>query len=95
MAHEAGEKSSSVLLLRVLAAADYFTDDPGLMVNPPAVLVDLILDPFIYNVLPRSLVPTSGYIVIVAICTWFVARWVASYLGSVARSQDSEKKHQQ
>lgn len=91
---ETGERSSSALLLRVLAAADYFTDNAGLMVDPPPVLVDLILDPFIYNVLPRSLVPTVGYIVVVAMCTWFVARWTASYLGSIARSQDSGKKHQ-
>jgi hypothetical protein len=91
---ETGERSSSVLLLRVLAAADYFTDNAELMMNPPPVLVDLILDPFIYNVLPRSLLPTSGYIVVVATVTWIVARWTASYLGSITRPQDPAKKQQ-
>lgn len=91
---EAGKGSSSVLLLRILAAADYFTDDADLMLDPPPVLVDLILDPFLYNVLPRSLISTSGYIVAVAIVTWFAARWIASYLGTIATSQDSGKKQQ-
>lgn len=78
----------------MLAAADYFTDNAELMMNPPSVLVDLILDPFLLNVLPRSLLPTSGYIVVVAIVTWIVARWTASYLGSITRPQDPAKKQQ-
>ncbi|GFP58296.1 hypothetical protein TASIC1_0010010700 [Trichoderma asperellum] len=61
------ENGSSVLLLRVLAAADYFSHHSSLMKDPPPVLVDLILDPYLYNVLPQSLVPTVCYIVIVSI----------------------------
>lgn len=65
------------------------------MKDPPPVLVDLILDPYLYNVLPQSLVPTVCYIVIVSIVSWFVARWVSNSLVSVASSGDTDqaKKH--
>lgn len=89
-----GEGYSSTLLLRVLAAADYFTDRADLMRDPPPVLVDLILDPFLGNVLPRSLVPTAGYILLVAAVTWFLARRIASALRSFARKQDMDRKNQ-
>ena len=78
------ERAASVLLLHVQAAADYFSHETALMKDPPPVLVDLILDPYLYNVLPRSLVPTVGYITLVAIATWFVARLVTSMLSNVA-----------
>ncbi|PFH60828.1 hypothetical protein XA68_10289 [Ophiocordyceps unilateralis] len=88
------ERKSSVLLLHIRAAADYFTDDEQLMKHPPPVLVDLILDPFLYNVIPLSLVPTAGYLVLVSVITWFLAQWIASSLESVARSPEGHaKKH--
>ncbi|KAM4060046.1 hypothetical protein HRG_002338 [Hirsutella rhossiliensis] len=80
----AQERKASVLFLHVQAAADYFTDDVSLMAHPPPVLVDLILDPFIYNVIPHSLIPTAGYLVLVGVVTWFLARWISSSLQSVA-----------
>lgn len=90
-----GEKKSSVLLLRIIAIADYFTHHTELMSNPPPVLTDITLDPFLYNVLPRSLLPTVAYLVLVAIVTWFVAKWIASFLQSVAgRAQSPQKKNQ-
>ncbi|KAL6892302.1 hypothetical protein GGI43DRAFT_413671 [Trichoderma evansii] len=82
---------SSVLLLRVLAAADYFSHHSSLMKDPPPVLVDLILDPYLYNVLPQSLVPTVGYIVVISIVSWFVARWVSNALVSVASSGNNDQ----
>lgn len=86
---------SSVLLLRVLAAADYFSHHSSLMQDPPPVLVDLILDPYLYNVLPQSLVPTVGYIVVISVVSWFVARWVSNSLVSVAGSGDSDQAKKQ
>ncbi|KAL7926621.1 hypothetical protein ACQKWADRAFT_280885 [Trichoderma austrokoningii] len=83
---------SSVLFLRVLAAADYFSHHSSLMTDPPPVLVDLILDPYIYNVLPQSLVPTVGYIVVISIVSWFVARWISTCLVSAANSGDEQAK---
>jgi hypothetical protein len=88
------ERPVSVLLLEVLATADYFTPNQTLMHNVPPVFVDIILDPYIFNVLPRSLVPTVGYIVVVAILSWFLARSVATWIGQLARAPDQSKKDQ-
>lgn len=68
-----GEHLSSVLLLRIDAAADYFTTDRALMLHPEPVLADVILDPFLLNVLPRTLLPTVGYVVLVAAASWVLA----------------------
>ncbi|RFU75662.1 hypothetical protein TARUN_6555, partial [Trichoderma arundinaceum] len=81
----------SVFLVRVLAAADYVSHHASLMTDPPPVLVDLILDPYLYNVLPQSLVPTVCYLVVVGIVTWFVARWVARSLTSFASTSSDDK----
>lgn len=83
------ERHASVLLVRIIAAADYFTDNAALMRDPPPVLVDLILDPFVYNVIPRSLIPTVGYILAISIITWFVARWSATKLRRMAVPPES------
>ncbi|KAG9257490.1 uncharacterized protein F5Z01DRAFT_671087 [Emericellopsis atlantica] len=89
------EKTSSVLFVRIITAADYYSDYTELMENPPPVLVDLILDPFLFNVLPRSLLPTGGYIICVAIVAWFVASYITSQVKSFAEcSSTMEKKKQ-
>lgn len=89
---EEGERSASVLLLQIKASADYFTDDAALMRDPPPVLVDLILDPYLYNLVPRSLVPTIGFLFLVGLVAWFVARSVASKLQSIAVAGESREK---
>ncbi|KAG6010271.1 hypothetical protein E4U21_007320 [Claviceps maximensis] len=86
---------SSSLLIEIRAAADYFTDDEELMSHPPPVLVDLVLDPFLLNVLPRSLVPTVGYLLLVGVTTWYVARRIASGLQSVVILTESEVKKEE
>ncbi|KAM0245497.1 hypothetical protein ACHAQJ_010540 [Trichoderma viride] len=93
--HPLSQNDSSVLLLRVLAAADYFSHHSSLMNHPPPVLVDLILDPYLYNVLPQSLVPTVCYLVVVGVVSWFVARWVASSLTSIASSGNIDQTKKQ
>jgi hypothetical protein len=72
------ERQASILFLRILAAADYFTTDASLMLNVPPVHVDVILDPFLLNVLPRSLAGTACYIVVVAVVAFFLAGRIAS-----------------
>ncbi|KAL7959966.1 hypothetical protein V8C34DRAFT_277891 [Trichoderma compactum] len=101
--HQIGDQSqkgsspndNSALLLRVLAAADYFSHHSSLMKDPPPVLVDLILDPYVYNVLPQSLVPTVCYLVVVGVVSWFVARWIASSLTAIASSAKSDQTKKQ
>ncbi|KAL2868697.1 uncharacterized protein BJX67DRAFT_34056 [Aspergillus lucknowensis] len=80
--------SDSVLFLRIVAAADYFSLDRALMENVPPVLADIILDPFLGNVFPKSLVPTACWVSVVACLAVFVARWIARELERVMGSVD-------
>lgn len=86
-----GTTDQSLLLLSISSAADYYTTDAALMDSPQPVFVDIILDPFIFNVFPRSLIPTAGYITIVAIGSFFVARFMNRFLSGVAKT-DVQKK---
>jgi hypothetical protein len=61
------------------------------MRDVPPVAVDVILDPFLWNVFPRSLVPTAGWIVVVAIVAGVVARWVVGELGRVIEDARVER----
>lgn len=56
------------------------------MRNPPPVLVDIILDPFLLNILPRSLLPTVGYIVVVTAAAYFAARYAVASLDGIVAS---------
>ncbi|RAH82542.1 hypothetical protein BO86DRAFT_388710 [Aspergillus japonicus CBS 114.51] len=87
--------SDSVLFLRVRAAADYYSTDPELMQSVSPVVVDVILDPYLGNVFPRSLVPTAGWVVVVAGVAVFVGRWVVAELGRVVDSIASEEQEQE
>ncbi|CZR53812.1 uncharacterized protein PAC_03694 [Phialocephala subalpina] len=84
---------SSTLFLQIFAAADYYTMNKTLMENVPPVFVDIILDPYVFNIFPRSLLPTAAYIVILAIGGWFLAKYISAYIQSIARlDTDAEKK---
>ncbi|KAF1833928.1 hypothetical protein BDW02DRAFT_598652 [Decorospora gaudefroyi] len=74
----------SVLFLRVQAAASYYSSNRTLMDYPPLVHVDIILDPFVLNVFPRSLGPVAVYITTVAIGAWFLSGYIYRWLLSVA-----------
>lgn len=76
------EVRASILLLEVHAAADYFSLNRTLMENVPPVLVDIILDPYILNVFPESLVPTAGYLVCIAVIAWFISGYVWKFIKS-------------
>lgn len=67
---------SNFLFVRIQAAADYFSLNKTLMETVPPVHVDLILDPYLMNVLPQSLVPTAGYISAIAIFAFFLSGWI-------------------
>jgi hypothetical protein len=77
----------SVLLLRVQAAASYYSLNRTLMEHPLPVDVDIILDPFILNILPRSLGPTAVYISFVAVGAWFLSGYIYRWLTSVAEER--------
>lgn len=82
------------LLVEIRAAADFFTDNEHLMASPPPVLVDIILDPFLFNILPQSLLPSVGYLFLLGLATWVAGRWVANTLRSAGSLVDSQTKKQ-
>ena len=65
-----------MLLLQIHAAADYFTLNKTLMSVVPPVRVDVILDRYLMNVFPQSLLPTAMYITVLAVIGWFVSGYV-------------------
>lgn len=69
-----------MLLLQIQAAADFFSLNKTLMTDPPLVDVDIILDPYILNIFPQSLLPTAGYIAIVAVASYFLATYTYTFL---------------
>ncbi|KAF2688669.1 hypothetical protein K458DRAFT_293025 [Lentithecium fluviatile CBS 122367] len=80
----------SILFLRVQAAASYYSSNRTLMEHPLPVDVDIILDPFILNILPHSLGPTAIYISIVSGAAWFLSGYVYCWLLSVANEHPSK-----
>ncbi|KAI1167249.1 hypothetical protein F5B18DRAFT_481207 [Nemania serpens] len=83
----------SVLLLRITAAADFYTPNQTLMRNVPPTFVDIILDPFILNILPRSLLYTVTYIIAVTVVSCLASRWISSWVCLIA-AEPTKHKHQ-
>jgi hypothetical protein len=84
---------SSILFLHILAAADYFTINQTVMEQVPPVFVDIILDPYIFNVFPRSLIPTASYIVIIAVGGWFLSKCISKLVLIIEKGElKSDKK---
>lgn len=88
---DASTDPQSLLFLRVQAAASYYSTNRTLMDFPPPVNLDLILDPYLLNVLPRSLGPFAIYITAVAIGSWFLSGYI--YRRLVAFVLEPEKPH--
>lgn len=86
------EHEAPGLFLRIQSAADYFTTNSTLMENVPPVTADIILDPFIANVLPRSLAPAAIYIVLVAVLVYYIGTSLANAL-SVTSPKAKVKKN--
>lgn len=80
-------KETSLLLLQIQAAADYFSLNKTLMEHVPPVHVDLILDPYLLNVFPQSLGPTAIYVGIVAVLAWLLSGWAYRRIIAYAASQ--------
>ncbi|KAI4718866.1 hypothetical protein E4T48_04961 [Aureobasidium sp. EXF-10727] len=81
---DSGELTSaikrSVLFLRVQSAANFYTIDKVLMQQPPPVYGDIILDPYLLNIFPQSLLPTAAYIIVLAVTSWFLSGFAWSKL---------------
>lgn len=81
----------SISFLQIFAGADYFTLNKTLMSDVPPVLVDIILDPYLLNVFPQSLVPTAGYLLVLAVGAWFLSSLIWRILVQVADAGHTER----
>lgn len=91
-AGQARERDSSMLLLQIHSAADYYTMDKAMMDHAPPVFVDIILDPYLFKVFPQSLLPTAGYITMLAIGSWFLSLFISSQLHGISQTDDHQEK---
>lgn len=89
---DAGERRASVQLLRIRSEADYYSHDKSLMENPRPVLTDIILDPYLLNVVPESLLLTGIHVILVATASFFIARWISTSLASISKSGTEKQK---
>ncbi|KXT06678.1 hypothetical protein AC578_8546 [Pseudocercospora eumusae] len=87
--HQTQNIDGSLLLLHVQAAADYFTTIKKLMQEPPLVDVEIILDRYLLNAFPESLIATAAYLIAIAVLAFFVSGWVWSFL----RQSSADKQH--
>ena len=62
-----------------------------LMEHPPLVNVDIILDPFLFNVLPESLLATIGYIIFVAAAAYLVSRRIVPMLHGIIATTTTDE----
>ncbi|KAI9669219.1 MAG: hypothetical protein M1817_004714 [Caeruleum heppii] len=83
--HKVSSGLSSVLFVRLFAAADYYTTNATLMHEVPLVQIDLIFDPYLLNVFPASLLSTALYICILAIGSYLLSGYVYNGLRHIAR----------
>jgi len=81
-----------MLFLAIDAAADFYSSNKTLMSSPPDVNVDIILDPYILGLLPRSLVPTVAYIVCVAVVAYFVSGYIYAWIRGPIKPRSERKK---
>jgi hypothetical protein len=81
-----------LLILRVRVAADFYSTNQTLMLHPPAVGVEIILDPYILNILPRSLLSTILLVTTTAICAWFLSGMTWRSLRGIADATPSKHR---
>jgi hypothetical protein len=58
------------------------------MQHPPKVSVDIILDPYLANIFPASLLPTAAYIIVLAIGAWYLSGVIWQRLRPAAVEKD-------
>jgi hypothetical protein len=83
---------STFLFLQVFAAADYFSLNETLMAIVPPVAVDVILDPYVFNIFPKSLQPTGLYLLLVATGAWFLSGSISRLLVGGPTGEPGEER---
>ncbi|CCU82443.1 unnamed protein product [Blumeria hordei] len=83
----------STVLLQLDAAADYYTWNKELMQEVPHVRVDIIVDPYIFNIFPQSLLLTMVYISLLFVGSCIFSTIVVGMLESISRQSIKSEKY--
>lgn len=51
-------------------------------------LINKVLDPFLFNIFPQSLLPTAAYIILIAVGGWFLSSFVWKKLDAFLESKE-------
>ena len=87
---DSADLTGTILFLHVQAAADYFTTNKTLMQFPPPVEVEIILDPYLANIVPASFLPTAIYILALAIGSWLLSGKIWDFLKPQERKEHAD-----
>ncbi|KAF2672099.1 hypothetical protein BT63DRAFT_452595 [Microthyrium microscopicum] len=82
----------SLLFLKIKATPEFLSSNITLMKNPPEVLVDIILDPFLLNIIPQSLVPIGLYIIAIGIAGYVLSGSISRWLSRRAQLPKTKDK---
>ena len=58
--------------------------------NRSNLTVLTVLDPFLFNILPRSLLPTGVYLSILAVFAWYLSNYISCSLFEIARTRPEQ-----
>ncbi|KAI1003595.1 hypothetical protein K3495_g4617 [Podosphaera aphanis] len=86
------EQSVSITMVRIYAAADYFTVNKTLMMTVPPVHVDIHLDPYVLNLFPLSLIPTVTYMCLLIIGSALVSVYITDWVYFLLQSKEKVSK---
>ncbi|RPA84185.1 hypothetical protein BJ508DRAFT_42203 [Ascobolus immersus RN42] len=88
--HSNVDPTTADLVLELSAVASYFSTNKTRMASADPVHVQLILDPFLFNILPQSLLPTVIYLVIVGLVAILLSGVIYNKLESIANGTETE-----
>ncbi|CAD6505690.1 BgTH12-01180 [Blumeria graminis f. sp. triticale] len=87
------DRELSTVLLQLDAAADYYTWNKELMQEVPQVHADIIVDPYILNIFPQSLLLTLVYISLLSIGSCLFSTMVVGMLEGISRKSIKSEKY--
>ncbi|KAI5800061.1 hypothetical protein EDC01DRAFT_532480 [Geopyxis carbonaria] len=82
----------STLYLRIFAKTAYVSAQKSRMETPEPVDVEIILDPYKFNVLPESLVPIGGLLIVVGVFSWWAGGLIHQFLARIVTTDEDKKR---
>ncbi|KAF8468289.1 hypothetical protein BDZ91DRAFT_722380 [Kalaharituber pfeilii] len=78
--------------VQILSRADYYTLDESRSQHPDSVHVELVLDSYIFNILPKSLLQIGVVVAGVALWAWWISLKIYLWISSIMAPPVSKPK---